>query len=191
MTHIYHQNSVLFYRKADSVVFPDNVEKTLPNVIQFVFNHATNDVTHPTIINHCSRNCVERNVLRCSRFMLKVEHSCRKLKRKRIRLTSLTVWSKRMIVATKYLKNTLLFINKKIRHNQRKYWKLSQLRHALSTNDHLDLASIHKILHGSVVMHDVTAASNKQGHDELWCYLLINLYIAMKRYVYYIFMFYV
>ncbi len=70
----------LFYRKDDSVAFPDNLAKTLPNLIQFVLHYASNSLKLQTGLGICSRSCIKNNLDRTPSTVQFLRHDIQRLK---------------------------------------------------------------------------------------------------------------
>ncbi|XP_012936183.2 thioredoxin domain-containing protein 11 isoform X2 [Aplysia californica] len=59
--------SVIFFparRKADSVIFPEDKDKSLVNLIRFVLRHATYDTRLHLAADVCSKTCIQKNIVR-------------------------------------------------------------------------------------------------------------------------------
>lgn len=75
---------VLFFscRKADSVVFPKALPKTLPNLIKFVLRHSSQGLRLDTARGICSMSCIRRNRREVSFTIVELYKHIRKIKRK-------------------------------------------------------------------------------------------------------------
>ena len=51
----------IFFRKADSIKFPDDIPKSLPNLIRFILYHSTHQLQLDSAVSMCSQDCIERN----------------------------------------------------------------------------------------------------------------------------------
>ncbi|XP_064609411.1 thioredoxin domain-containing protein 11-like [Liolophura sinensis] len=69
-------------RKADSVVFPNALPKTLPNLIKFVLRHSSQVLRLDTARGICSMSCIRRNRREVSFTIVELYKHIRKIKRK-------------------------------------------------------------------------------------------------------------
>lgn len=49
------------FRKSDSVMFPDNIAKTAPNLIKFILHYANFSLQVDAAVNLCSSQCIKTN----------------------------------------------------------------------------------------------------------------------------------
>ena len=72
----------MFFRKSESMLFPEDVEKTLANLIQFVLYHANQSIQLDVTMSVCSPECMQQNIARTLARRAQLERRVRQLERR-------------------------------------------------------------------------------------------------------------
>ncbi|KAL4240189.1 Thioredoxin domain-containing protein 11 [Mactra antiquata] len=70
------------YRKSDSVQYPENVPKTVPNLVKFLLFHSNHSLQVDTAMHACTPKCVKKNIDRALSEISKLEASINRLERR-------------------------------------------------------------------------------------------------------------
>ena len=73
---------MMFFRKSESMLFPEDVEKSLANLIQFVLYHANQSTQLDVTMSVCSPECVQQNIARTLARRDQLERRVRQLERR-------------------------------------------------------------------------------------------------------------
>ncbi|KAK3594865.1 hypothetical protein CHS0354_005939 [Potamilus streckersoni] len=134
--------------KSDSVMFPDSVRKTLPNLIKFTLHHAAYSEQLHTAFSLCSQRCVAKN-------LRKTKKTLHCLKQDRLRLLHKMLWLKSRSIATyqlgdlditkskikpSWITAALQIISKSIAENDRKTRKAELLKTYLIEKQYIGLS---------------------------------------------------
>lgn len=120
--------TILFFpahRKEDSVVFPSNFPKSLPNLIKFILAHAKRDLKTDTVVDICSKTCVNHNRRRVVHVMTHLRAKRRNIKRR------ISLLLNRRAHGKPVLKEALRSLWRTYRTVQRKIWNASLLQKLL------------------------------------------------------------
>lgn len=112
-------------RKEDSVVFPSNFPKSLPNLIKFILAHAKRDLKTDTVVDICSKICVNHNRRRVVQVMTHLRPKRRNIKRR------ISLLLNRRAHGKPVLKEALRSLWRTYRTVQRKIWNASLLQKLL------------------------------------------------------------
>ncbi|XP_022316420.2 thioredoxin domain-containing protein 11-like [Crassostrea virginica] len=156
--------TILFFpahRKEDSVVFPSNFPKSLPNLIKFILAHATSDLKTDTIVDVCSKACVDHNRKRVIHVMTHLRARRRNIKRRINLLLS------RRARGRSLPRGSLQSLWRRYRTVQRKIWNASLLQKLLFSHTHERLSQSVLKKHFVNILKDGDSKINKIKHDEL------------------------
>lgn len=64
------------------MVFPENLQKTLPNLVVFILRHTTHNLKLETSLNICSKTCVNSNIDASSQRVLRINNEVINLQRR-------------------------------------------------------------------------------------------------------------
>ena len=69
----------IYYRKSESITFPDHLYKTLPNLIYFILEYSSTTLRLHTGLSICSQACITANIGSTVRRIHSLNHSLSKL----------------------------------------------------------------------------------------------------------------
>ncbi|XP_061181878.1 thioredoxin domain-containing protein 11-like [Saccostrea echinata] len=149
------------YRKEDSVIFPSNVSRTLPNLIKFILSHATSEVKTDTVVDICSKTCVSHNRRQVVRAMTHLRARKRNIKRR------LNLLLQRRAQGRVVVEGGLRSLWVRYRTVQRKVWKASLLQKLLFSHTHERLSQSVLKKHFVDILKDRDLKQYQVKHDEL------------------------
>jgi len=125
--------NLFFSRKSNSILFPEVIAKTTPNLIKFVLNYANLSVQVDSAINLCSSQCVQTNRDRVLKRIQELEKSVAVLERSAITIATQTPineshrnhldMSRKTIRTTVNRKNVKLRKAQMLNHFLQKNWR--------------------------------------------------------------------
>ena len=143
------------------MVFPSNFPKSLPNLIKFILAHATSDLKTDTIVDVCSKVCVDHNRKRVIHVMTHLRARRRNIKRRINLLLS------RRARGRSLPRGSLQSLWRRYRTVQRKIWNASLLQKLLFSHTHERLSQSVLKKHFVNILKDGDSKINKIKHDEL------------------------
>ncbi|XP_052788592.1 thioredoxin domain-containing protein 11-like [Mya arenaria] len=145
--------TIIFFparRKADSVVFPDNKLKTVPNLVKFILNYANFSLQVDTAVSACTEHCVARNREKILTRMEKLRLVIGQLTRRGNAVSSLTPESE---IQRKHLESARSAIIRARNVKQFKLRKAQILNSYLQNNwKHLDKKMIHSYIESNLAL---------------------------------------
>ncbi|KAL3877848.1 hypothetical protein ACJMK2_035492 [Sinanodonta woodiana] len=132
--------------KSDSVMFPESIPKTLPNLVKFTLHHAVFTEQLHTALTLCSRRCVAKNLRKTKRTLHCLKQDRHRLLRKILRLKSRSIASHKQSdpdmskIKSSWITATLKIISKTIVEKDKKTRKAELLGKILIEKQYVGLS---------------------------------------------------
>ena len=121
---------LFFCRKSESILFPEDVEKSVANLVKFILHHTNESIQLDVAMSVCSTACMQRNIGRILEKVALLERKIRQLERR-----AKMLWSHVMTGSRKYIQMASETVKNALSLRTNQLRKVQLMNHVLQKNN--------------------------------------------------------